>query len=301
MRKFKINYLKCLCLLLFALLGFYVLVFAIPKSKNLHIYNQKQVETKVYTIWHVETFESGSKKSVQYLKNIASNFENSHKGILFAVNEIKPDELSVRLEHNKPDIISFGFGVGQEILPHLIELDVSHKIRDEVIASAKFSNKIMCVPYYLSGYSSFTHGGEITETICGENSYVSPTKFYNNITRSFKSQYEAYSHFVNNKKSCLIGTSKDLFRVSKLNDIGRLNTLITPLEVKTDLIQYCGVLKSDKITIEFIKELINDKNQLKLVDLGLFSVCHNKIYSQGIYNDMENAILNSQIANVFDE
>ena len=156
----------------------------------------------------------------------------------------------------------------------------------------------MAIPYISSGYAKFSHGGEISEWIYGKTEFTSPNLAGNE--KECFGQYEAYKEFIYNKKTALIGTARDVFRVFNLNNVGRLTASITPIADYTDLIQYCGITKKDDYTILFLEKLLCAETQVKLTDYSLFSVKHNKIYSSGIYSDMEDAILSATTPNVFE-
>ena len=174
--KLKKYIFKIICLLLIVCLGVYVCIFAIPNAQDWDIYKQKEINTKIYTVWHIETFEGGGKSRVQYLKNIARSIEKENDGVLFMVSLISPQELSANIASTKPDIISFGFGVGKQILPILNELNNTYEIRDNLIKSATYGNKLMALPYIASGYAKITHAGEIDEWIYGTTGYTSPDR-----------------------------------------------------------------------------------------------------------------------------
>ena len=304
MKKFKFVLFKIICGVLFCLLGVYVVCFAIPKATSYEIYKEKEVKTKIYNVWHVETFEGGSKARIDFLKNTAREIEKKNAGILFMFKQISPENLTAELEIFTPEIISFGFGVGKVVLPYLVELTNTYNVRDTFVKSAKFNNSVMCLPYIASGYAYFTHATASEKLCFGSSCYVYPQSAISNdnlLLFSCASQYEAYKTFIYDKKSALVGTARDVFRVSNLNDIGRLSATITPINSYTDLMQYCGITLSDNITQTFIKNLLTNENQLNLVNYSLFSVKNNKIYSSGIYSDIEEAIFNAKVPNVFYE
>ncbi len=286
-----------LCLILICLLGVYVCFFAIKKVRNYDIYSKPSIDTKIYSVWHIETHEGGGKSRLTYLKNLAKQLEKENPGILFHFSSIEPNKLSESLQTSLPDIVSFGFGVGKILLPYLSVQDNSFSVRDELFASGNFANKLYAIPYIIGGYASFKHNENNTQTIYGSNDFTKP----NNTEKltAYPSQYEAYKKFVNDKKVNLIGTTRDLFRVNNLNEIGRTSATITPLDDYTDLIQYIATTKNDEITKLFISSLMSTEYQSKLTEYALFSALNTKIYSQGIYNDMENAIFKAKIPNVF--
>ena len=112
-------------------------------------------------------------------------------------------------------------------------------------------------------------------------------------------QYDAYKDFVYNKNVKLLGTTRDLFRVLNLNSLGRTSAEISPIDSYTDLIQYLGVISINDHTLKFIDSCLSFDNQSKLVEYALFSSLSHKLYYNGIYSDMEDAIYRAQIPNVF--
>ena len=289
------KFILCFCLICF--LGVYVCFFAIKNVRNYAIYTKPSIETKIYTIWHIETHEGGGKSRLTYLKNLANKIEKENVGVLFHISSIAPDKIEETLKNIIPDIVSFGFGVGKILLPHLAVQDNSYSVRDELFASGSFANKLYSIPYIIGGYASFKHNENNTQTIYGKNNYTKPNDIENLTT--YSSQYEAYKKFVNDKKVNLIGTTRDLFRINNLNEIGRTTATITPLDDYTDLIQYISSTKNDEITELFISSLLSPEYQTKLTEYSLFSTLNTKIYTQGIYNDMENAIFKAKVAKCF--
>lgn len=296
MKQFK-KYWKNICFIIFAvLLGVYVCLFAIKRATNFTIYSKPNVELKVYSIWHIETFEGGGKSRLTYLKNLANDIEKLNSGVLFNVVQVEPENLENQLASSTPDIVSFGYGVGKILLPYLTNLNNTYSVRDELVLSGSFANKVYALPYIVSGYAKFIRD-ENNKTIYGFNSYTCYNKI-DSLTME-TSQYEAYKTFVNSKNLNLLGTARDVFRVNNLINTNRLACNIIPLDDFSDLIQYIAYLKTDDITELFVKNLLSIEYQTKLTDYSLFSSLSTKIYSTGIYNDMENSLLQAKIPNVF--
>lgn len=296
MKQFKKHWKSFCFFVLTVLLGVYVCLFAIKKATNFTIYSKPNVDLKVYSIWHIETFEGGGKSRLTYLKNLATEIEKQNAGVLFNVIQVEPENLENQLASSSPDIISFGYGVGKTILPYLTNLNNTYSVRDELVASGSFANKVYALPYIVSGYAKFIRD-ENDKTVYGFNSYTCYNRIENFVAET--SQYEAYKSFVNSKNLNLLGTARDVFRVSNLININRINCEIIPLDDFSDLIQYIAYLKADDITNLFVEKLLSGEYQAKLTDYALFSSLNTKIYSTGIYNDMENALLQAKIPNVF--
>lgn len=301
MKTKKFPFLIIINFCLIFLLSTYVVCFCFKNATDYEIYTKPKDNTKIYSVWHIETFEGGSKPRIDYLKNIARAMEKENPLNLFMIKQIDAKNLKNELENSKPDIISFGFGVGSEILPHLQVLDKTFNVRDELVESCLFNNQVYCLPYIVSGYAEFKHSVNSTEFHCGTNGYIKPQNIYTSSPVEIESQYEAYKDFANNKNVHLLGTARDVFRVENLNKIGRTNAMITPIETYTDLLQYVGILNLNSTTSTFVENIFSNKNQEQLINYSLFSPLHTKLYHSGIYNDMENAILKAKIAGVFDD
>ena len=148
----------------------------------------------------------------------------------------------------------------------------------------------------------FNHSLLATEFHVGTNDYIKPENIYGTLNlkpTENESQYEAYKDFVYDKNVQLLGTGRDLFRINNLNNIGRTNAMIQPVDTYTDLIQYLGITNQNKATMNFVNLALSTTYQNRLKDYSLFSAKYNKLYHSGIYNDMENAIFSCTIPNVF--
>jgi hypothetical protein len=300
----KKYWFKILSVILIVGIAVYVLTFGLKKAKNYEILKGNEKQQTIYTIWHIETFEGGGKARIDYLKTIARNMEKQDNQVLFMIKAVAPEKLVSEFEVGKPDIISFGFGVGELVLPYLTPQENSFDVRDELIESGSFNKKFYAVPYIVGGYAMFNHSMTATEFHVGTNAYIKPQNIYSSLNLTPKeneNQYEAYKDFVYNKNAQLLGTGRDLFRINHLNSIGRTNAMISPIDTYTDLIQYLGIINSNQVTQKFLSLALKDNNQNSLVDYSLFSSKYNKLYNTGIYSDMEDAIFACQIPNVFVE
>ncbi len=302
MKFLKKHWLKFVCLVLIIFILVYAPCVAIKSARDYEIYKEPQISTRIYSIYHIETFEGGGKSRSNYLSQIARKLEADYPGNLFMIKTIDPSDIESVLSNQKPDIISFGHGVGKIVLPYLISQNETYSIRDEMLSSGMFDNKIYAYPYIASGYAMITHGIKSDNFHVGDSTYVHPENIYSaqNLTpQKIETSYEAYKSFVYDKNTNLLGTARDVFRVENLNNIGRLNASITPIDTYTDLIQYIGSTNNDDLIKKFVSMCLSNEYQNKLTDYSLFSVLNNKIYSSGIYNDMENAIYNCKVARVF--
>lgn len=302
MKKFFKRLILPLNIILIAGICIYCIMFAIKKANDYQIYTKPEIETKIYTVWHCETFEGGGKSRLPYLKNIAREIEKENAGVLIMIKTIDPAILESELKETTPDVISFGFGVGSVILPKLSPIEKTYDVRDELVISGSFNNKVYALPYIVSGYAMIKHSAEYSAFHCGENEYIKPSNIYNKLNLQpveKESQYEAYKDFVYDKKVALLGSGRDVFRVNNLNNIGRTTAMISPIDSYTDLIQYLGLIKNDEITNKFLNYCLDDEHQNKLTEYSLFSSKYQKLYYTDIYCEMEDAIYRCSIPKVF--
>lgn len=303
MKLLKKYWMHIVCFILIIFLSIFVFTTAFKQVNKFSVSLKEQKNLEIISIWHIETFEGGGKARIEYLKNVARDIEKENSNILFLIKQIEPNNLENELNSATPQIISFGYGVGNIVLPLLKHFNSTFDIRDELIESGSFNQKFYAAPYIVSGYSFFTHSIESYLFHCGQTNYTKPENIYTNLNLTLnvkETQYEAYKSFVYNKKVKLLGTARDLFKVNNLNNIGRTNAIISPVSSYTDLIQYIGICENNFMIKMFVEKVLSTKYQQTLSDYSLFSSLYNKLYHNGIYNEMEEAIYQAEIPNAFE-
>ena len=102
-----------------------------------------------------------------------------------------------------------------------------------------------------------------------------------NITQSelvLKSQYSAYSSFLANEATILLGTQRDVWRMQAREDSGKAADVVyLPLCNWTDLVQYVFILKTSEgkrrnCAEKFACSLISEVNQKMIESVGMFPV-----------------------------
>ena len=113
-----------------------------------------------------------------------------------------------------------------------------------------------------------------------------------------KSQYSAYSAFLANDASILLGTHRDVFKMIKREESGSVSDVVyLPLTNWTDLVQYSLLCenkdeKRRKVAEEFAVFLTEKENQMKLEDIGMFSVCDAEMLNlKGVMRDITPEII----------
>lgn len=177
---------------------------------------------------------------------------------------------------------------------------------------------------YLSGYEykvgkKIKNSKSITFGICDYLMPKNALKAYNkarsiqieedmNEELNLKSQYSAYTSFLSNDATILLGTHRDVFRMVNREEKGKVSDAIyLPLLNWTDLVQFLFLCKDDnkvrKMTAEkFANFLVEGDNQEKIEEIGMFSV--NSLQTPKIKGVMRDIILENfndlEIKNIFD-
>ena len=94
----------------------------------------------------------------------------------------------------------------------------------------------------------------------------------------FKSQYSAYTSFLSNDATVLLGTHRDVIRMQTREENGKVNDVVyLPLVNWTDLVQFSFLLKNDnkekkQMAEKFALFLTESKNQEEIEKIGMFPV-----------------------------
>lgn len=267
---------------------------------------------KVYEIWHVETFEGGSVSRDRFLKNCALEYEQSNTNKMFLVKTIAPSDLQNSLASATPDIISFGYGVGEIVLPYLQSLECEYAVRDDVLTSAEYAGRLMAVPYLMSGYAYFAQGDKSAKELLsagkslysGNVGYTSAQRIYGDtVVNQGKEMtaYECYCDFAVKKCDVLLGTGRDVYRVQNLINNGRISATIECVNGYTDLVQYIGVINKNSDTLAYIDWLMSSDYQDNLSKYHLYSTQQKRLYVLEPYASMESALSGDlYVPNVFE-
>ena len=260
-------------------------------------------QLQVYELWHIECFEGGGANRQNFLNQLAIEYEKQNPAKLFMVKLVYADQLQDALSKNTPDLISFSEQVAEIVLPRLVEFHDEYEVRDNFLDSAKYNGKLMAIPYIASGYCYFTKtNSSSTQLYTANNNMHSATPIIDNIeinNGETLSSYECYAKFVNRADIKLLGTARDLFRISNLEQLGKFSVEYQPVDSFTDLIQYIGATVNNEDVNEFIKHILSDSSQRKLAGLSLFSTKHLSLYNGGNYSLMEKAIEKCLVPNIF--
>ena len=265
----------------------------------------------ILELWHIETFEGGSQNRGKFLEKVAQSFEKQHKGTYIVVLSMTLEQFCLNYNAGKsPNIISFGVGVGDDFADNLIKLDAEN-VRKDLLLGGKYNSKQLAVPYMLGGYAFISKDdlSNLNANITGVGllSATNPLQSIKQNKLSIKlaentnfDSYDAYDKFLKGYYENLLGTQRDVYRVSNRQQKGLLTDYkISALGGYSDLVQYASVFKKEKketeLSEKFVQYLISDEIQQKMKDISMFSTLNNaKLYESGIYQQMEN-VLNQRL------
>jgi len=261
----------------------------------------------ILELWNVDTFEGGSVSRFKWLEKRAIEFENEHNGTFVAVINMTPEQLQLNLENgNKPDLISFGIGVGNLFVEQLKQFDCDFNIRQDIVSFGKFKSKQLAIPFMMGGYSviSAEQTPNSASVGVGLNSYTCPLLgavlndlSLNNLydTNSQLSSFDAYDAYIKNDFDILVWTQRDVYRTNNRVEKSMMKTQ-TYLSVAgfCDLIQYVGILNGEteakKVCEQFVLSLLTTKSQQTLKDINMFSVQKLNLYTNEPFASLEEAI-----------
>lgn len=221
-------------------------------------------------VWHIDTFEGGTGSRKNFLQSIAAEFsKNTQIKIIVKTQTPLSCEQSFK-SGIFPDVISYGNGL-ELPFDRLIELK-SNDVRELVYK--KCYAKVWCA----GGYLLFEREGVTSENVIlsMQKNTVSTLAYALSgvdlpILEQVESDKAVYSFYAN-KKSALIATQRDIYRLQNKD----LNLKITPLCGYSDLYQYASVLASEsdriKYSVLFIDWLTGESVQKKLHKIGMLSI-----------------------------
>lgn len=271
----------------------------------------------VFELWNVDTFEGGSLNRSAFLEKRSLEFEKIYRGVYFSIKSMTKEQLILNLENGKkPDMITYGIGVGEYIVDDLISLNSSYMIREDLIAGGKEKSQIKALPIMLGGYVLITNKEQINcdnhllknitsygkKLIYSSTEDISPlfSLALNDI--SLKKQeiinvdsFDAYDKFINEKYSILLGTQRDFYRCRNRESNLKMQCEYEFLSGYSDLIQYASIFKGDKrtetICEKFIEYLLSKNCQKNLANIGMFPTISEIIYEDEKYKEFNEVLL----------
>lgn len=294
----------------------------------------------VLELWNVETFEGGSGSRSAWLTSRAAKFEAKNKGLFVHVTDVTEAQVQQKLDNGETfDIICFSRGVGAQVSDLLQKYRGSvSDIRDNMLVSGQIGDSVYALPLYAGAYCLFARAAQLPQNaelvsvalsatytrkvgkstynlqplVCGFTEFNSPMsalalsggKGVATVSETV-TQYSAYESFVANKTAVtLLGTQRDLYRLTKKEELGKIEQLaFAPLQGYTDLVQYLGVSancgdKADSCHA-FLQFVTSAESQQTLVNVDMFSVLDDNFYTDARYAACEQGLKFAYVPNVF--
>lgn len=290
-------------ILLLCVFSTFSLLVCLNKFNKTPLIEDDKSSLEILELWHIESFEGGGANRQNYLNQLALEYQKQNPTTMIMIKLISADQLQGALQFKAPHLISFSEQVATTVLPYLQDMNNEFDVCDNYIQSAKYNGRLMAVPFIASGYCYFTKTNSSNPDIYTANnnqhnatSIVQNQDINNGQTLT---SYQCYTKFVNSSNIQLLGTARDLFRIKNLESLGRFSINYQPISTFTDLIQYIGTTSNNKNALNFISYMLDNSNQLKLSNLSLFSVKNIKLYSEPTYAEMEQALHNCFVPNIF--
>lgn len=294
-----------------------------------------ETERQILEVWHMDLFEGGRNSRADFLKRRAIAFRRLDTGKYFLVRSVTLHEAQAKLEQGAvPDIVSLSIGGGELFEPYARPYTGAVNVRDDLLESGKLDGSVTAVPWCMGGYilAAYEHAvaGATAEEVL-ENPFdakyrpkkgtaacsVGLAEFNNpfagllaaggggSARQEALTQAEAYSEFLAGKSGVLLGTQRDLYKLCNRKSMGTISPLlIRPLSGYTDLVNYlvitCPQPENAELCERFVESVTSDAAQSKLIELSLFAVNGQKLYSEEDYAALERALAGElSVPNVF--
>lgn len=281
-------------------------IFATPfvLSYSYHVARQtRDINQRLLTLWHIETFEGGSVSRSGYLETRTIAFEKVNKGTLFFVQVLSIEQAKNKLlTGDMPDIVSFGQGAGNLFVPYITQSIDSQRVKNSLQECGNINGECKAIPYMIGGYVKISR-----KEVIPSKSKVCPSELDIESNILDKTPYELYVSFIKGKTDAIIGTQRDLVRVNNRINRGNMNNCnFEYLTHYTDLIQYFAITSNSKSNIdvcnEFIQFMLSEESQSLLNNIGMYPVTEIELYTEAPFSEMENAIKAiTKFPNAFEE
>jgi len=315
-----------LCVVAFLMIAPYFLLPQINSARNEWLKNAPN-DAIFLELWEIDTFEGGSASRARFLEKRAFEYQTKSKNAYVIVRTVELEQAKNLLSQGaRPDMVSFGIGAGDTLRSFCKPIGSVDGVRGDLLAGGRSEGELLAVPWCMGGYvlcSKDKIDRLDTETLTKlkerkENKVIGVGQAYNlpkyamdKSIRSFVemtdfTQYQAYETYLSgNEFEILLGTQRDLFRLNNKSKLGLIDSVNYHfLGEYTDLIQYMAITTEDERQADaakgFLNFLVSETVQKKLTTIGMFCVNNDKIYSEKVYQQFEEALSNKlQVMNVF--
>lgn len=221
---------------------------------------------RIVRIWNIDTFEGGRGSRTSFLKRVALKTEKTRRGVYYLVSSYTAEGAREALgEGDFPDLISFGIG-----LSDFAELSLTLSYS---FAGGETEDGCLAYPWCRGGYALFSleedfDGEGVTAISCGGENLPQVAAALSGISGEEVDSVAAYTGFLSGKYRYLLGTQRDLCRLSARN----MTVYTSPLSEYCDLYQYISVLSAEKRSDcdAFLTMLFSEEVQGELSQIGMY-------------------------------
>lgn len=261
-------------------IGFFValtvgilIISLFPLSKKSLIKTENSTEKLPYSaiinVWQLDMVEAGKGSRKSFLEKVSKTFEKEN-GVLINVSVESKSSAEEKMANGVyPDVISYSFGLDLP-LEKLVALDGKNSL-------GSFNDKNYALCWGYGGYVIICRKGNDFQG----NLYVSQNEFTQPLISYYSSGFRfdnmkicapvnAYSNFLQDSKGVLIGTQRDLFRLSKRE----VDVDVKLLSNFSDIVLFVSTIENNNGKSQKAKEFckyLSSLNQTELDSIGMLS------------------------------
>ena len=249
-----------------------VIILSVVFGATTH--NKKIKDTPKYqgiiSLWQVDSFEGGVGSRKQFLMREAVAFEKLNSGVLVMVSSQTPESVKQKVEQGVyPDMISFGLGTE---IDNLNLLDCDKNFRAGMLGDKQYISSWCKGGYFIIENPS----AKVNSIIVSKSDYNSPTTALSLIKKEYLSttilsSKDAYYQFVLGRDRYLLGTQKDILRLSNRG----FEYIATPITEYNDMYQLFAITSNNNEKAyycqQFLNQLLSFETQSKLKEIGMMS------------------------------
>ncbi len=249
----------------------------------------------VITMWQIDSFEGGIGSRKQFLLKVSRAFEKENNGVLVMVinQTVKGAEDDIK-KGNLPDIISYGCGID---VCGYGKINPNNTVLGGMVGDSCYATAWCRGGYVLIANPNIVKN-EVFEQDCYSEITVSQGEYTQPITgllfEGIKAQkvtvmqpMDAYVKFVSGKTPYLLGTQRDINRLTNRG----MEFIAKPLTQFNDLFQYVSVTSTDQTkryyAEEFVKFLVDERVQTQLNTIGMLSAFYDVENQTPTLNEMQ--------------
>lgn len=241
--------------------------------KKINPKTEKQTqEQSILVLWQIDGFEGGTGSRKEFLLSVARRFEKQNKGIMVSVITHTTESAETSMENGDfPHMISYSNGLK---ISNYSNIESEYKFEHSTL-----NKKTYALPWCRGNYYLFSHASEkvdlTSENLENKRLIVSKAEntqplvalcLENYKIENFESYLplDAYVNFVSDKKAVLLGTQRDVVRLTNRG----LDFNYKLLDVFTDLYQYVSITTDDNLLNiycqKFVQLLLSETTQKQL-------------------------------------